>query len=118
MVFDYRGYGENPGAPSETKLVADAHSAWKYLTETRKVPAEKIILYGESLGGGVATIREYLRAGLVDEMHLAVAPVVLGAGEALFAGIDLPGLGFAVAEQVATPHALHVVLGKAARSTP
>src|SRR5678816_1524874 len=42
------------------------------------------------LGGGVATIREYLRAGLVDEIHLAVAPVMLGAGEALLAGIDLP----------------------------
>ena len=70
------------------------------------------------LGGGVATIREYLRAGLVDEMHLAVAPVLLGAGEALFAGIDLPGLDFAVTEQVATPHALHVVLGKAVQPKP
>ena len=70
------------------------------------------------LGGGVATIRDYLRAGLVDEMHLAVAPVLLGAGEALFAGIDLPGLGFAVTEQVAMPHALHVVLGKAAQPKP
>ncbi len=68
------------------------------------------------LGGGVATIREYLRAGLVEEMHLAIAPVLLGAGEALFAGIDLLGLGFAVTEQVATPHALHVVLGKAAQA--
>ena len=70
------------------------------------------------LGGGVATMRDYLRAGLVDEMHLAVAPVLLGAGEALFTGIDLPGLGFAVTEQVATPQALHVVLGKATQSTP
>ena len=70
------------------------------------------------LGGGVATIRDYLRAGLVDEMHLAVAPVLVGAGEALFAGIDLPGLGFAVTEQVAMPHALHVVLGKAAQPKP
>ena len=70
------------------------------------------------LGGGVATMRDYLRAGLVDEMHLAVAPVLLGAGEALFAGIDLPGLGFAVTEQVAMPHALHVVLGKAAQPKP
>ena len=70
------------------------------------------------LGGGVATMRDYLRAGLVDEMHLAVAPVLLCAGEALFTGIDLPGLGFAVTEQVATPQAPHVVLGKAAQSTP
>jgi dihydrofolate reductase len=46
------------------------------------------------LGGGVATIREYLRAGLIDEMHLAVTPVLLGAGEHLFAGIDLVTLGY------------------------
>src|SRR5215813_13335701 len=45
------------------------------------------------LGGGVATIREYLRAGLVDELHIAVSPRLLGRGEHLFAGIDLPALG-------------------------
>jgi dihydrofolate reductase len=62
------------------------------------------------LGGGVATIREYLQAGLVDEMHLALAPVLLGSGEALLAGIDLPRLGFQRTRHVATPNALHVVL--------
>jgi dihydrofolate reductase len=62
------------------------------------------------IGGGVATVRDYLRAGLVDEMHLALAPALLGSGEALWSGLDLPGLGFAVTEQVATPHAMHVVL--------
>src|SRR5215471_15771065 len=46
------------------------------------------------LGGGVATLRQYLRAGLVDEMHLAMAPILLGAGEHLFEGLDLPGLGY------------------------
>jgi dihydrofolate reductase len=46
------------------------------------------------LGGGVATIRQYLRAGLVDEMHLAFAPVLLGAGEALLADLDLQRLGY------------------------
>jgi dihydrofolate reductase len=64
------------------------------------------------LGGGVETIRQYLRAGLVDEMHLAIAPVLLGGGEALLAGIDLPGLGYECTQHVATPGAMHVVLTK------
>ena len=64
------------------------------------------------LGGGVATVRQCLRAGLVDEMHLAVAPVLLGAGEALFPGIDLPGLGYECTQYVATPKVTHVVLTK------
>jgi dihydrofolate reductase len=64
------------------------------------------------LGGGVATIREYLRAGLVDEMHLAISPVLLGSGESLFAGIDLTSLGFRCTEHVPTASATHVVLRK------
>lgn len=66
------------------------------------------------LGGGASTIRQYLQAGLVDEMHLAFAPVLLGQGEALLAGLDLPAMGFGMAEHVATPHATHVVLRKGA----
>ena len=62
------------------------------------------------LGGGVATIREYLCAGLVDEMHLAVSPILLGSGEHLLAGIDMRQLGYRCAEHVATPSATHVVL--------
>ncbi|HVZ51703.1 MAG TPA: dihydrofolate reductase family protein [Pseudolabrys sp.] len=62
------------------------------------------------LGGGVSTLRQYLQAGLVDEIHLAVSPVFLGVGENLFAGIDLPKLGFQRSEHVSTPHATHVVL--------
>jgi dihydrofolate reductase len=46
------------------------------------------------IGGGIATIRQYLRAGLVDELHLAIAPALLGAGENLFSGIDLHSLGY------------------------
>ncbi|WP_315920196.1 dihydrofolate reductase family protein [Mesorhizobium sp. SP-1A] len=64
------------------------------------------------IGGGVSTVRQYLLAGHIDEMHLAVAPVVLGRGEALFAGIDLPALGFKVKEKAATDFATHVVLTK------
>jgi dihydrofolate reductase len=62
------------------------------------------------LGGGVATIRQYVEAGLVDEMHLAIAPVLLGTGESLLTGIDLVGLGYRVAEHVATAKATHVLL--------
>jgi len=65
------------------------------------------------IGGGVSTIRQYLQAGLVDEMHLAIAPVLLGAGEALLTGIDLPALGFKCTEHVPTALATHVVLSKA-----
>ena len=62
------------------------------------------------VGGGVQTVREYLNAGLIDEMHFAVAPVLLGRGEALFTGIDLTALGFRCSEHVASPSAMHVVL--------
>ncbi|XSG82581.1 MAG: dihydrofolate reductase family protein [Methyloligella sp. ZOD6] len=69
------------------------------------------------IGGGVSTVRQYLEAGLIDEMHLAISPVVLGRGEAMFAGIDLPELGFRVTEQTATDHATHVVLTREVVST-
>lgn len=62
------------------------------------------------LGGGVATIRQYLEANLVDEMHLVISPILLGAGEHLFAGLDLAKLGFLVAEHVPSAAATHVVL--------
>jgi len=62
------------------------------------------------LGGGVATLKAYLREGLVDEMHLALVPKLLGSGEALFSGLDLPALGYQCTERVATEQATHVVL--------
>jgi dihydrofolate reductase len=62
------------------------------------------------LGGGVATIREYLQAGLIDELHLAVAPVLLGSGENLLGGIDMVKLGFECVDSVASQNATHVVL--------
>jgi dihydrofolate reductase len=64
------------------------------------------------LGGGVATIRAYLKRGLIDEMHLAFAPVVLGQGENLLEGVDVSGLGYKVAEHVASPNATHIVMRK------
>jgi dihydrofolate reductase len=62
------------------------------------------------LGGGVNTIRQYLSAGLVDELHVVIVPVLIGSGEALLAGLDLPRLGYRVSEHVATPAATHVVM--------
>ncbi len=62
------------------------------------------------IGGGVSTVRQYLLAGAIDELHLALSPVVLGRGEALFAGIDLPALGYRVTQAVPTEMATHIVL--------
>lgn len=69
------------------------------------------------LGGGVATVQQYLQAGLVDELHLAVAPVLLGSGENLLAGIDLRALGYRCVQRAATDAVTHIVLARpAARS--
>jgi dihydrofolate reductase len=66
------------------------------------------------LGGGVSTVRQYLEARLIDEMHVAIAPILLGGGEHLFGGIDLPALGYACTEHVPTPAATHVLLTRKA----
>jgi dihydrofolate reductase len=62
------------------------------------------------IGGGTSTVRQFLQAGYIDEMHLAFSPVFLGAGENLLAGIDLPKMGFKVTETVNTERAMHVRL--------
>ena len=62
--------------------------------------------------GGADTIRQYLQARLVDEMHIAVSPILLGGGESLFAGIDLRSLGYRCSEYVSTPLAAHYVITK------
>ncbi len=62
------------------------------------------------IGGGPGTVRQYLRAGLIDELHLALRPVLLGRGEALFAGLDLAALGYGVAEQIAGERATHMIV--------
>jgi dihydrofolate reductase len=64
------------------------------------------------IGGGAETIRQYLEAGLIDELHVAIAPVLLGAGEPLFAGLDLPALGYEVREQAAGEQAMHVLIAR------
>lgn len=62
------------------------------------------------VGGGASTIRQYLQARLIDEMHLAVRPVLLGKGEKLFEGMDLPALGYQVAKHVQGERAMHVII--------
>ena len=64
------------------------------------------------IGGGVQTVRQYIQAGHVDEIHLAVAPIALGQGESLFSGLDLRALGYRTVEHVATDRATHIVLAK------
>ncbi len=62
------------------------------------------------IGGGPETIQQYLRKGLIDELHIAIAPVVMGAGERLFDGIDLRTLGYKCERVVASENATHVIL--------
>jgi dihydrofolate reductase len=79
------------------------HSA---LRRAREAAGDKDV----RIGGGVATIQQYLRERLIDELHLAIAPTVLGSGERFFGDIDVVKLGYHCAEHVTTPNALHVVL--------
>ena len=62
------------------------------------------------IGGGVATIRQYLSARLIDELHLAMRPVFLGRGENLFEGLDLPALGYECYQSIAGERATHLLL--------
>jgi dihydrofolate reductase len=64
------------------------------------------------IGGGVATVKQYVQAGYVDEIHLALAPTALGQGESLFSGLDLRALGYRTVEHVPTDRATHFVLAK------
>jgi dihydrofolate reductase len=82
------------------------HGIEAALAEAKAAAAELDV----KIGGGVSTVRQYLLAGAIDELHLAQSPVVLGQGESLFAGIDLPSLGYRVMETVPTERATHIVL--------
>lgn len=84
-------------------VTAGIHEA---LERAREAAAGKDV----RIGGGANTIRQYLRACLIDELHLAISPVLLGRGEALFAGIDLRALGYACVERMASDKATHIVL--------
>jgi len=95
-------------------IVMEGGTTFHFVTEGIKAALERAKEAAGDLdvriGGGAATVRQYLEAGLIDEIHFAIAPVLLGSGEPLFAGIDLKALGYKVAEHVSTPGATHVVL--------
>jgi dihydrofolate reductase len=78
------------------------------LERARKAAGDKDV----KIGGGVSTVRQFLRANLVDEAHFAVSPVLLGQGEAVFKGLDLPSIGYRVIESVPTELTTHFVLGR------
>jgi dihydrofolate reductase len=64
------------------------------------------------LGGGVNTIRQYLKAQLIDELHLVVSPVILGSGENLFLNLDLKSLGYKCVEHISSDKAMHLIIKK------
>lgn len=76
------------------------------LAQARTAAGERDI----RIGGGVETVREYLAARAIDELHIPVAPVLLGKGEALFAGLDLDALGYRVTRQEAGEKAVHLTI--------
>ena len=89
-------------------MVAEAAAQQEAVT---KALAHKpdIVLMDIRLAGGVAAIRQYLQAGLIDQLHLAIAPILLGSGESLFSGIDTLKLGYVLTEHVQTAKATHIV---------
>jgi len=107
-VFVLTNHARKSFALSDTTFHFVTGGIEEALTRARKAAGGKDV----RLGGGVATIRQYLRARLLDSLHLAFAPVLLGTGESLFADIDVPALGYEVSEHVATEAATHVVLTK------
>ncbi len=100
----------HPRAP----LVMEGGTTFYFVTEGIRVALEQAreAAGGKDvrIGGGAATIRQYLRERLVDELHIAIAPVLLGAGERLFEGINLPGLGYTCTRHVGSQRATHIVL--------
>jgi dihydrofolate reductase len=92
---------------TEFRFVTDgAHSA---LQQAKSVAGDKDV----RIGGGVSTIRHYLQARVIDELHLAMAPVLLGSGEHLFSGLDLSALGYECAEHTAGTRTMaHLILRK------
>ncbi len=121
---DWKGWwGDNPPYHAPTfilthharaPIVMEGGTTFHFVTDGIEAAlAEAKAAAGDldvKIGGGVSTIRQYLLAGAIDELHLALSPVVLGRGESLFAGIDLPGLGYRVTEVVPTELATHLVL--------
>ncbi|TLD70512.1 dihydrofolate reductase [Phragmitibacter flavus] len=103
----------HPRAP----LVMEGGTTFHFVTDGIRVALERAREAAEGkdvrIGGGAATIRQYLQERLIDELHVAIAPVLLGTGEHLFGGVDLPNLGYKCAQHVASERATHLVLTRA-----
>lgn len=102
----------HPRAP----LVMEGGTTFHFVTEGPRVALELARKAANGMdvriGGGASTIRQYLREQLIDELHIAISPVLLGAGERLFDGIDLPKLGYTCTQHVASARATHLVLAR------
>ncbi|TXI89912.1 MAG: dihydrofolate reductase [Cupriavidus sp.] len=123
---EWRGWwGENP--PYHTPvfvlthharepLVMEGGTTFHFTNDGIEAVLEKAKVAAQGkdvrIGGGVQVVREYLQAGLIDELHLVFSPVLLGSGESLLVGIDMHKLGFSVLEKADTADAMHIVLGK------
>ena len=100
----------HPRAP----LVMEGGTTFHFVTEGLRVALERARAAANGkdvrIGGGVSTIRQYLQERLIDELHIAISPVLLGAGERLFHGVNLPELGYTCTQHEPTQRATHVVL--------
>jgi dihydrofolate reductase len=118
-------WGENPPyhcpvfvltSYPRTSIAMDGGTTFHFVTDGIQAALKRAIEAAQHrdirLGGGAATIRQYLRAALIDEMHLAISPVLLGSGQHLLADIDATKLGYRCTEHVTTANATHVVLTK------
>jgi dihydrofolate reductase len=126
LVEEWNGWwGENPPYHAPTfilthharaPIVMEGGTTFHFVTEGIEVAlAQAKAAAGDldvKIGGGVSTVRQYLLAGAIDELHLAISPVLLGRGESLFEGVDLPSLGYRVTEVVPTDRATHLVLSR------
>ncbi len=96
----------------------DGGTTFHFVTEGIHAALERAFDFAKGkdvrLGGGVNTIRQYLEAQLIDEMHIAISPILLGSGESLFSKIDLTSLDYQCTDHVATDNAIHVIIKKGA----
>lgn len=98
-------------------LVMEGGTVFHFVTggihEALRVARESAGDKDVKIGGGASVVRQYLQAGLVDSLHLAFSPTVLGRGESPLAGIDLRSIGFSLTNHKGTENAMHIVLEKA-----